>query len=238
MKRRFSPRNLIAAAVPALAAALFSGGCADNHSMLFVRGVLAWPSGQCTVQADPSQPMRLYGVLDTLFRNDYVAPLLIGNQLTQRGSRDRLRNESSRIALRGAVVTVKTPQGQTIKSYTTDGSGFVDPGTGEDPGYGIMSAQLIPPGLALPSLVTVSVHVFGTTLGDDEIESNDLLFPITVCRGCTVSYPTEALNIATQECTGTDKPTTPLPCFIGEDDPIDCRYCSANVPKCKNPAAP
>src|SRR5512146_2184814 len=80
-----------------------NSGCADNETMLFVQSVLAL-SGDCTAEADPDSKMRLGGVLDTKFSTQYNAVLLVGNQLVARGSRDRLRTESNRIALKGAEV--------------------------------------------------------------------------------------------------------------------------------------
>jgi hypothetical protein len=236
--RRLSPRNLLAAGVLAGSAALLSGGCADNESMLFVRGVLAWPPGQCVINPDPSSLIRLGGVLDRAFRSNYIAPLLIGNQLTTRGDRDTLRTESSRVTLRGAVVEINDRQGNRIAHYTADGTGFVDPGESASPGYGIMSVELIPPALtALPDNtdVIVGVRVFGDTLGGREIESSQLTFPIFVCRGCLVSYPAVAIQPDTGECGGSEEPSDPPPCVVGQDDAVDCRYCAESTAECQVP---
>jgi hypothetical protein len=231
---RFSPRNLLAAGVLAASASLLSGGCADNESMLFVRAVLAWPPGQCVINPDPTSLIRLGGVLDRAFRSNYIAPLLIGNQLTVRGDRDTLRTESSRITLRGAVVEIKDRQGNRLEHYTADGTGFVDPGDGSSPGFGLMSVELIPPSANLPddSDVIVGVRVFGDTLGGREIESSELTFPIFVCRGCLVSYPSIAVDPDTRECVGGEEPADPPPCVVGQDDPVDCRYCSGSNAAC------
>ena len=233
--RRFSPRNLLAAGVLASSAALLSGGCADNESMLFVRGVLAWPPGQCVINPDPSSLMRLGGVLDRAFRGNYIAPLLVGNQLTTRGDRDTLRTESSRITLRGAVVEINNRQGDRLLHYTADGTGFVDPGDGTNPGFGIMSVELIPPGANIPdnTEVIVGVRVFGDTLGGREIESSELTFPIFICSGCLVSYPTIAIDQASGACSSAEEPSDPPPCVVGQDDAVDCRYCAESIPQCE-----
>jgi hypothetical protein len=233
--RRFSPRNLLAAGLLASSAALLAGGCADNESMLFVRGVLAWPPGQCIINPDPTSLVRLGGVLDRAFRSNYVAPLLIGNQLTTRGDRDTLRTESSRITLRGAVVEVNDRQGNRLLHYTADGTGFVDPGEGSNPGFGIMSVELIPPTAVIPDNtdVIVGVRVFGDTLGGREVESSELTFPIFVCRGCLVSYPSIAIQPDTGACGGGEEPSGAPPCVIGQDDAVDCRYCAESTTECQ-----
>ncbi len=243
---RIPPRIVLAAGILVTSTNLFMGGCADNESMLFVRGVIAWPnSGDCTITADASQLMRLGGVLDLAFRTDYVAPLLVGNQLTRRGSRDQIRTESSRVSLRGSIVEISDPQGNKLTEYTTDGTGFVDPADGDNPGYGIVSSTLIPGGLfnaggpfAGITNVIVNVRVFGNTLGGEDVESNKLTYPIAICTGCTVSFPTKAIDLGTNECISQEDPQAALPCAVGLDDPIDCRYCYSRNPYCVSPPPP
>jgi hypothetical protein len=214
--------------------------CADNDSMLFVRGVLSWPIGsECLLTAEPANPMRLGGTLDLALRGGgYRAPLLIGNQLTARGSRDQLRTESNRVALRGAVVKVTDPQGRTIVEYTDRNvTGFVDAAIGETPGYGIMSAQILPVGWNQEGTFNTSVRVFGDTLGGEEVESNELTYPVTVCRGCLIAFPAAAIvsNNNVLECGGDEDPTAGVPCEVGQDDYMDCRYCNGALEACKRP---
>ena len=225
-------------ALPALglAASLLGGGCAENESTVFIRGVLALAPGECVFSSDPSSMMRTGGVIDLAFRSDYTAGLLVGNQLVTRGNRDTLRTESSRIALEGAVIEVRTPTGEMIQEYTVDGTGFVDPGDGSEPGYGVMTVQLIPAGVPLPTnRINVGIRVFGTTLGGREVESNQLTFPVSVCTGCLISYPSDALDPGTGECRGGEAPADPAPCVGGQDDAIDCRYCSGSNELCLRP---
>jgi hypothetical protein len=217
--------------VAALAAAPFAlGGCEDNESALFVRSVVKLEAGDCLARAQPDATMLPFGTLDTSFEGNYVASLLVGNQLARQGDRDKVRTETARVALRGAVVSVRDPLGSELQAFTSDGAGFVDPGNGNEPGYGIMFAELLPRNLVTAppggaTSVNVSVRVFGETLGGRDIESSELIFPITVCDGCLVSFPTDA--ILNGECAkGT--PPEDLPCNFGQDTPVDCRLCSDN----------
>lgn len=233
--RRLRVRHILSGALLAGVGMASAAGCADNKSALFVRGVLALQAPECVAKADPSATMRLEGVLDLAFRTNYQAALLVGNQLVAQGSHNQVRTETSRVVVKGAVVTVKDAKGKTLTSYTVDATGVIDPATGSDPSYGVVNAELIPDSLKLSpnTRVTADVQVFGDTLGGKSITSADLLFPIQVCKGCLVSFPADAVNAATPgQCVGTA--TTAAPCFMGQDDPIDCRLCASN-PACVPP---
>ncbi len=212
-------------ACAAVLAVLSLGACADNDSSIFIRGVVALQSPECEAEADPSSPQWFEGVYDTMVRSDlgYTAVLLVGNQLVPRGDPDQLRTETSRVTIEGAEVVLLSEAGSTITEFTVPSSGFVDPGTGDDPGYGLMSALLIPPGQATGDRVIAEVRAFGTTLGGDEVESATFTFPITVCPGCLLSIPAGALN--GQFCDGVSEAELPeLPCRPGQDEPVDCRH--------------
>ncbi len=233
------PRVLIVAATLA-AAGIASQGCADNESGLYVQAVLKLDAPQCVAKADASSTVLLGGVLDLAFTNTYQAALLVGNQLTRRGSRDQLRTETSRITLRGAEVQVLNDAQELLTEFTVPGTGFVDPGGGDEPGYGVMSVQLLPPTLALTAgtRVTTEVRVFGDTLGGDEITSASLTFPITICNGCLISYPLEADDpaVAGYQCTvGDSGSSIDTPCRYGQDEYVDCRLCAGTLAICQAP---
>lgn len=235
--RRLISKALMIGIVGTLATGL-APGCADNDSILFVRAVLKAEAPSCIVKPDPSAMFLGGGVIDNAFRDDYWAALLVGNQMARRGKKDLLRTESSRVVLHGAEVRLLNDQEATLAEFTVPGSGFVDPGTGDDPGYGILATQLVPSGLSLPgnTLVVSEVRVFGESLGGEEIESATLRFPIIICTGCLISYPQSADDAAQPgyQCVSTEETTEDLPCHVGQDDPIDCRLC-ADMPICQSP---
>ena len=211
------------------------GGCEDNESALFVRSALKLEDGECLARAQPDATALAFGTLDLAFPTSYVASLLVGNQLARQGDRDKVRTETARVQLRGAVVSVRDESDSEIASFTSPGAGFVDPGNGNEPGYGIMFAELIPRGLiTAPQRVTVSVRVFGETLGGRDIESSEFIYPISVCQGCLVSFPSDAIDAVTGDCTKGEPPSE-TPCNIGQDSPIDCRLCSLNAVCDSNP---
>jgi hypothetical protein len=225
--RRLSLRQTVLS-IAALGAA--TGGCADNDSALFIRSVIALEPGDCVATNQPEATSLAFGVYDLgLAEGSYFAFLLVGNQLSRQGDRDKVRTETSRILLRGADVEVRTVEGATITSFATDGAGFADVGSASDPGYGIMPAELLPRGAAEGlDRVNVSVRVVGETLGGTEIRSSELIFPINICRGCTVSFPADAIDPATPDRNCFGEPAGPSACLLGQDALTDCRSCAGN----------
>jgi hypothetical protein len=234
---RFLVRSIAAAGALAFAG-LSTQGCADNESMLFVRAVLKLEAPDCVGEPDPNSVFLPYGVIDTTFGTSYYSILLIGNQLVQRGSKNQVRTETARITLKGAEVTVLDDQDNALAEFTVPGTGFVDPGEGEEAGYGAMGAELLPPnlGVAAGDRLVVEVRVFGDTLGGDEIESSVLRYPIYVCNRCLIAYPADADDPVQPgyQCSTAKEPTEAVPCFFGQDNLIDCRHCLA-YPECQAP---
>ena len=211
-----------------MAFGLFASGCVNNESSLFIKGVLKLEAGDCTASADASGTMLAGGIMDPALTNRYMAALLVGNQMVPRGDPDQVRTETARVSLRGAEVRLADSEGNPLDEFSVDGTGFVDPSGGETPGYGIMFATLIPDSGGLPSYVIANVKVFGRTLGGRELESNELAFPIEVCQQpCLISYPLEADDPSRSgyQCARAADGDLERPCFLGQDEPVDCRLC-------------
>lgn len=226
-------------------------GCAESESVLFIRQAQVPQQGSgsaCTYNPSPSSTHLPGGVLDVAIRTQYTATLLVGNQMVDRGSKDELRTETSRVQLHGTEVYVKDAAGRVIAGpYTVPGTGLVDPASGSNPSFGLISTVLIDSVtgsrladelFALPfgtiRRLTAHAKVFGRTLGGTEVESGEWQFPIDVCYGCLVSFPPEAddpaqpgpdcLNVSSSESRAA------TPCNPGQDDPVDCRICKRVAP--------
>src|SRR5512145_673071 len=179
-----------------------SSGCAENDSTLFILGVAAIGS-DCTYTPSASTTMMPSGQLDVGFDQSYQAGLVLANQMASRGDKSRSRTETSRIILEGAEVNLLLPDGSSLRdAFSAPGAGFVDVGNGAQPGYGILSVVLIPRpnedqvARALDQgYVIAEVKAFGKTLGGQEVESNVFRFPIDVCRGCLVTFPSSAVMV-------------------------------------------
>src|SRR5882757_5425154 len=169
----------------ALAPVLVAGtGCADSESMLFIRQAQALVAGKCTVDNSPSSVSLLHGSLDIAFQSQYRADLLVGNQLVPRGNSSQLRTETARVQIQGSIVRAEDANGALAWGpVTVPGSGFVDPASGADASFGVISSVLLGSELAAsigPQLqadrtlvrhYTSVARVFGRTLGGMAIES-------------------------------------------------------------------
>ena len=252
--RRSKTKYLLTAGLLTLGSLVFAPGCATNDSSMFVVGVIDIDQSTCIAKPDTTAAMLAAGVLDTAFKQDYTAFLLVGNQLTQQGSREQLRTETSRVELRGAEVTLTTLAGNDIKitqngksttaHFSTVGTGFVDAAAGDAPSYAAMSVNLIPAAVvasgALPGQVLAKIRVFGDTLGGKAVTSSELDFPITICNGCLVTYPAEGDPTATTYMCPTPSATDTSsaaagPCVFGQDASFSCTLCSAAYDACKDP---
>lgn len=244
-------KYLLTAGSLMLGSLFLAPSCADNNSSLFIVGVLDIGLSSCIGKPDNTGPFLSEGTLDTAFAPGYTALILVGNQLTQQGSREQLRTETSRVSLRGAEVQLTTLNGKALDipgaqaAFSTVGTGFVDPSAGSTPSYATMAVNLIPPGLTgLPAQVLAKIRVFGETLGGTSVTSSELDFPITVCEGCLVLYDTPDTTqaagapfmCATTTASSTQT-TSAQPCILGQDQSFSCALCAAasKDDMCRNP---
>jgi hypothetical protein len=189
-------------------------------------------SSSCTFEPESDAVLLGSGVLDVALARTYTMPVLIGNQLIARGDADKLRTETARIAIRGAVVTVlQASDNTTLENFTTNASGFVDPANGSNPGLGISFVNAIPSRLGnrlvsdLPrgtsQELNVAVSVFGDTLGGEEIESSTMTFPLFACNGCLVDCSTA--NPVDGSCNFFPEDELQTGCFPGQDAFTPCQ---------------
>ncbi len=249
--RRLPFKTLLAVGAACLSAGLLPS-CATNDSMMFITGVYFRKFGACTPKADFAAPTLAKGTLDLTFATEYRAALIVGNQIVQRGSRERVRTETSRVELKGAEVTLENLQGGSlVDSFSSTGTGFVNPSSGTDPALTIMYASLIPASVSakLPiGTLVAKVRVFGTTLGGQDVQSGELAFPIDICRGCLVSYPASARDLtadgAAYQCkqatdgmaVATATADADQPCDLGIDIQAPCTACSGLYAVCQSPS--
>jgi hypothetical protein len=216
---------------------------------MFIVGVMDITGSDCVLSPSSDGPFIGIGTLDLAVRDTYIAALVVGNQLTERGSRNQLRTETSRVRLEGAEVSLETPGGDAVSEFTSLGSGFVHPASGSDASYGGFFTNLVPPGAGLgEGQYVASIRVFGTSLGGEEIESAELRFPIDVCYGCLVYYPGGALDrnvaggdpylCATNVSDAVDAGASDeaASCQAGQDQATSCLNCAAFSDVCRDPS--
>jgi hypothetical protein len=245
-------RAPVAALVAGLAA--FGGGCVDSESMIFIRQVNlpisgGSSAGGCVTEANPQGPFISHGTLDVAFRREYIAGLVVGSQIVSRGNKAQIKTETSRVRIEGIEARLEDANGAIAWGpHTIPATGFIDPAVDITPSYGIVDGTLVgndfgaKVALILQSdasrtgrhFTSVS-KVFGHTLGSQAVESGEFRFPITMCYGCLIFYPSEANDPKVTPTPNCDLPqatgsSTDLGCSPGQDEMIDCRVCKATYP--------
>jgi hypothetical protein len=234
------PKTMAAGLFLALAG-LSGTSCVDNNSSFFIYGVMDVNSTQCLAQPDSTSVLLSAGTLDRAFANGYEAALLVGSHLTERGSREKLRTETSRLSITGAHITLYGTNGAAL-TFDTPATGLVNPASGTDPGLAAVFARLVRyedmANLGADGQIIARIKILGTTLGGQDIESGDFDYPITLCTGCLVRYPSEALSpTAGYTCdVASDTVTDQNICFLGQDRSFPCTYCASYSQICLDPA--
>lgn len=201
-----------------------------SDESVFIKQVVKPDATACTYAAEPTADSVLRGTLDLAFARRYRAALLVGN------------STSSRVGMTDAGVTLIAEDGSILSSSSAYLGGFVDAKTGDEPGWGVVLVDLIddpslPEALGFTSPSTRSVDSFavlaevtvgGSTSGGGRTTST-FRFPIDVCHGCLVTFPVDATDpaLATPNCLSVMDTPQQTPCFVGQDDDVDCRICKA-----------
>jgi hypothetical protein len=230
--------------------------CVHDNSTIFVSDVLApqfVTSGMsCVFTADPTQPVLGEGRLDVGLTSEYTAVILVGNQIVPRGDPNQPHTETSFVTLEGAVVRIVDSGGNQLFTYTQPAAATIPPSSGTTPGYASLGVTIIDSTTAKALIPQVTganlgktvpvvsyVRFFGHTLGGESVESDEFGFPINVCAGCLVAFPVAednpalgGTNCANAGASMSSSTSTSVPCFFGQDLPVDCAACARFNPYC------
>jgi hypothetical protein len=236
--------------------AAISTACVNDNSTVFIFDVLAQqlvsPGSQCLFTTDPTQPDITSGVLDVGFVDTYYAEFLVGNQIVPQGNASIPQTETSYVQFTSAVVKITDTADHTLANYTEIiGAAALAPAQGTTPSYEPIGVTIVNE-TAVASVKQAVVaggtrqlithtYFLGATLGGESVQTNDFAFPVTLCYGCLVSYSASDvdLNAPIPNCLGAIESASasasstalPGPCFVGQDDAIDCSQC-LGLPVC------
>lgn len=227
--------------------------CVTNDQSIFIRGALA-PSevrinGACIYTGDPTQPALFQGEIDVAVRDNYLAVLLVGNQMIARGDNLAPRSESNKAHINGAVVRVTDANGGAISSFTSPSQGFVDQAEGTQATYGAFqvvaldapTVAKISKGLQVggSTLVIANIKAFGQSVGGVDLESGEYELPIKVCNGCLLTFTgfddplTPGIDCSLTNTSATTGGATQPPCNSGQDqEPAPCNTCLLHEVTC------
>jgi hypothetical protein len=218
--------------------------------------------GGCSVSSDPARGRLDRGVLDVALRTSYAARPLYRNPLSQT------------VIVSGVVVEIheSAPEGPLVGPPFTVYQTVTLPAEDVNPGYLAAETEIIPtqvgaalrsavcqlerPTATCPASITSSVDrlllvkliAFGESSSGSEFETPPFMFPVRVCCGCLVTFPTEARAPESvhrsPNCDQGAATPGPANCAVGQDVSVDCRLCSTSNPFCQpagyatDPAAP
>jgi hypothetical protein len=155
--------------------------------------------------------------------------------------------EGNRVTLRSAAVSFRAPAGFDValpRNLSLPLSGTLEPNGEIVTDLPVVnfalgnqlrsSAQLRDRGASVPVVVEVKFH--GVSTSGTDVESNTLTYPLTLCRGCLLTFPPDADDPAEPgpDCRGgfgegSELSEFALSCFPGQNAPLDCRVCRAIV---------
>jgi hypothetical protein len=221
-----------------------SGGCTEDQTGFFILGNVAAEAPDCVATTDPGSPMYSSGTLDVALRSEYEASLLVGSQLTPRGDKANLRTETMITTITGAEVQLLTDTGALETEFTVPAAGVILPDSSADPGFGLVTATLIPTDsgnrlaeeLNNPAEIKTRIArvvVFGKTIGGLEVETAPLSYVIRVCEGCLVEFPASSYD-PVSGCVPSGAGVA-APCRPGQDEAVDCRFCANQNSYCQFP---
>jgi hypothetical protein len=203
-------------------------------------GILKFADSDCRAAVDPRAPLRTSGVLDYVEGNSYGGVLLV--------------KVGANVSALSAVAVELTVEGNGLQWVIPWEEFPSEEVTTSVPGYRAALVHLTHGSLdlsigrelanaargALKSAVA-TLRVQGTTGSGQAVSSAPWQYPITLCYGCLVAFPPEALvpqgdgslrctvNVPSPLCSALD-----CPCASGSDEPIDCRLCNRE-PVCMTP---
>lgn len=185
---------------------LVLAGCAPEGPSAYVDLNLK-PDSSCTYSAGSTDTVGLSGGLYDISpggantcENPYVLALRVNSQLRPGRDEELGRAEPNVLQVKEAVVKLKDRQGRTLalgpngsalpNPFRVNTNESVRPTDNDDPSFGVVFVEAIPTPYApfldqfVNDQILVEVQLFGTTLGDVEVDFTPYVYPVRICDGC------------------------------------------------------
>jgi len=226
-----------------LAVTVFAGCVAEDPTVLIVKANQSVNrKAQCALKATgTAQEFRAFGVMDLLQTNRYVMFPLVENQLPKKGSAATgqyvMSLDSSTVTLQGAwfnysIDGLEGPyDGSATETSLPSDVYIATAGSVEGDGGRITVAlEAIPPSVGAlldrdkafddiyrGGVLSVEMVLQGFMADGTEVHTPPFVFPVTVCRGCLLTYP-----VAPKLCCPATVEITVSPCQPGQDEGTEC----------------
>jgi len=216
-------------------------GCAPEgtpQSLLLEGNSAVGAKASCALVASAGGETRSVGTLDLLFANSYLMFPVIRNSLPKASAVSLLEEGEGAAEPHGVVLTGarlwfeidgllgQWDGGETVlpDEIFVPTSGYMNPD-----GLIVVQVEALPASvvnlldgdMVFDSIYTggyliVHIVIEGRKLDGTKVRSNELLYPINVCRGCLMYWPIEPTTCCDAIVTET------VVCFPGQDEAIPC----------------
>lgn len=218
----------------------------------------------CTIPFEPNAQRVSEGIMDVGIRDDYLVNPLMQSALIATANPNSGRVETNGANIEGFVIELRdgSPDGPLIEvPFSVYQSTHIPASFGGTPSFGVSTIQVIPPGIGqrlrndvcvvdrqgvtsecpVPRIrervkrIIVRLTAFGRTQGAIPIETPTFDFPVNVCCGCLLQFPSDA-NLPDMLWPGPDCNSGialqgPGLCQPGQDFLLDCRQCASSNPE-------
>lgn len=228
-----------AVALLVAAAAVMPAACATNDSSIAIRGMLAVSRTDCTFQLSTTSEIDLAGEIDAAYAGEFVAVLLVENQMVPLGNPSTVMTETDSVQLSKAEVQVLDAQGNVLSEFSQPVAGFIDPSQGGTAGLGASQVVLLDAATVqseaklvettgVTQQVVSSVIIEGQTLGGNKVHTQDFLFPITIVVGGT------CVAGMSGPCVGGTSSSSMGDCSLGVNEPAgtSCQAIAMQIGVC------
>lgn len=245
-------RSPLIVALAGVLAAFTAGACVPDGAsqFLYITGNSVVES-DCTFSATEVGPFRSGGTLDVVLARQYNFAASVKNAMPssialQGRTLGDPRLEANIVQLERATVRYEYPDDPAFQDLPqlvgTSFSEFVGITVGPGAVSGV-SIPLLAPTLAAeisnklpprdelnpaPGITLVTkIRVAGQMLDGTAVETDEFLYPINICKGCLLFFPTEAATPgAGPNCRNEENPPQLADrCLLGQDQSVDCRIC-------------
>ncbi|MEE2755627.1 MAG: hypothetical protein VYA30_03145 [Myxococcota bacterium] len=192
-------------------------GCQDREVSMSIVSVKPFDIETCEVIEDDNV-FQVSGVVDLAMRQTYRANLLLENNLVDVPNAKGLRPADTRVSLNAIALSSAVIEYSTLDQLSTGiPSRRIVPLSGTIPEetaltlanfelfsqdvlqqvrnaeefFSVNNGEVVPSRTAVTILARVRIK--GRTLDGRDAESNEFLFPVEVCNGCRVIYPSEMI---------------------------------------------
>ncbi len=182
------------------AVSLFALLACEDARPTFVISHVIYMDKDCLASADSDKKWTI-GRYDPYCSDHYSIPLRVESYMMPRSDDMRGRSEPNIVQFEGVEISILDPGGALwAPPFSAAVEGTLGTAAGGEPGVALVRVPAVPSALSEIMLdfedyetreFVISITLFGKTTGGLEVESDEFLFPIEVCKKCQTRFSDE-----------------------------------------------